>query len=666
MEETRKPDRRPERIGVFLCGCGPNISEAVDLLKIAAFAETLPEVVCVESVPLLCADAGKEILKARISKDKLSRIVVAACSPKEHEHTFRQVLRDAEMNPFLLQMANIREQCAWVITDKEAATRQAKTLIRAAASRVRHHEPLEPKSIESSPDVLVVGAGIAGISAALTLARGDRKVYLVEISPCIGGKAARHEDLFPSLECASCVLSPKFDELLHNSQIELLLLSRVKEVLGYFGNFTVTIDRQARYVDEAGCIGCAACIDVCPVKALNEYNEGLDRRRAIYIPYPGALPNAAVIDPRHCLRFQGEDCTRCRDACPMSLIRYDETDTTRTLQVGAILLAVGFDLFDVENAPRYAYGRIPEVYTSLEFERLANASGPTQGKLQQKTGDSPGRIALIACVGSRTTAHHTYCSAVCCTYLMKFIHYILKKLPEARIFLFHSDLCLPGREAQQIGSKFSSDKRVAFLRMKTPEAISIHEKEGKIAIRYMDLLERSHDVLCDMAILAPAMEASKSAPDTAKQMGILQEKGGFFSKEHPIIAPVSTTFQGIYAAGCAREPGTIEQAVAQGEASAGRILSSLIPGIRLPLEAESAHVDEDLCSGCRLCRNGCIYRAITYDSEKGTALVNEVLCKGCGVCAALCPSRAIHARHFSDEAILSEISSLTCTEEKEH
>ncbi|OGP61931.1 MAG: hypothetical protein A2V65_07055 [Deltaproteobacteria bacterium RBG_13_49_15] len=649
----------PERIGVYLCECGPNIAEAVDLGRVAVFARGLPNVVRVAPFGLLCAQTGKDFLKHEIREHRLTRVVIAACSPKENEHTFRQVLIDSGVNPFLMQMANIREQCSWVIKDKRAATEQAKQLIHAAASRVIHNQPLETREIECSPDVLVLGAGIAGISAALTLAQKNRKVYLVETSPCIGGKAARHEDLFPSLECASCVLSPKFDELLHNDQIELLTLTDVKEVLGYFGNFTVTVNRKPRFVDAASCIGCNLCIDVCPVKTRNEYNERLDERHAVYIPYPGALPNLAVIDSQHCLRFNGTECTACRDACPFNCIHYDDEDRIQELRVGAIVLATGFDLFDLKKAPRYGYGKAKNIYTSLEFERLLNSSGPTEGKILLKSGRFPDTIAFVHCAGSRTKKFHEHCSAICCTYLLKFIHQVRKKLPGTQIAVFHSDFCLPGMEAQILYNRLHSDEHVRFLRLKEPDTITIDETEDILSICCLDPGGAQHVLTCDMAVLAPAMEAAQGADHTAKICDMLQDKAGFFSKAHVMTAPSSTTREGIYAAGCAQGPTDVMHSVAQGESAAGKIISGLVPGKRLVLEAATAHVDKEACSGCTICISGCIYKAITYDPAEKCVSVNDVICKGCGACAATCPSGAISARHFSDGALSAEIAAFT-------
>jgi heterodisulfide reductase subunit A len=638
-----------ERIGIYICECGPNIKDAIDMDEVLKLAQDLENVVLAQPVGLMCSEDGKTRISNEIKQQNLTRVVFAACSPKEHEITFKEILRNAGLNPFLLQIANIREHCAWVIKDKPLATEKAKAMIRAAVGRVVHHDPLEVKEIECEPDVLVVGAGMAGISAALTLAQRNRKVYLVEKLPCIGGKVALYEDVYPNLECASCVLDPIADEVLHHEQIKMLTYSEVQEVLGFYGNFVVKV---------ATCIGCEACFDVCPVKVQNEYNEGLDERRAIYIPYAGALPNVAVIDKEHCLRWQGEACTACQEACPFGCINYEETDQVEALNVGAIVLATGFDLFDPRHAPQYGYEKIENVYTSLEFERLVNPTGPTEGKITLKNGQPPESIALIHCVGSRTSKFNEHCSGVCCTYLLKFAHQAARKLPGVSMTALYSDFCLPGKQAQSFFNRVSGEDGLEFLHMKEPDSIEISEKNGKILIKYVDVHGRSNSVTSDMVVLAPAIEGARDARDLAQVFDISQGEGGFFVEDNPSIAPVSTARDGVFVAGCAQGPKDIQASVADGQAAAGRILSRLIPGEKLVLEAVTAEADANLCCGCKLCIAVCPYKAITYDETGKHVVINEILCRGCGVCPAVCPSGSIRAKHFADAQISAEIRAL--------
>ncbi|MFH1654188.1 MAG: 4Fe-4S dicluster domain-containing protein, partial [Pseudomonadota bacterium] len=356
-----------ERVGVFLCECGPNIKDRIELDELLQFVQKLEHVVFVKRINLVCSLDGQKLVSEEIKNNSLTRVVIAACSPKEHELTFHKILKDAGLNPFLLQIANIREQCAWVISDKGEALTKAKSVVKAAVARVVLHEPLEIKEIDICPEVLVVGAGVAGMKSALTLAQKNRKVYLVERSPCIGGKVARFENLFPNMECASCMLDPVMDDVLHNKSIDLYTYSEVTELLGSYGNFVARINKKARYVDTSTCIGCGQCIEICPVKVKNEFNESLDERRAIYIPYPGSLPNVAVIDKENCLHLNGKECAKCVSACPFGCINLDDKDEEIEIKVGAVVLATGFDLFDSGKAQKYGHGKIENIFDSMEF-----------------------------------------------------------------------------------------------------------------------------------------------------------------------------------------------------------------------------------------------------------------------------------------------------------
>lgn len=650
-----------ERVGVYICECGSNIMEAVDVRGLVTFAQGLEDVILAKAVGFLCSVEGKAVISEEIKKQKLARVVFAACSPKEHETTFKQIMTDAGLNPFLMQAANIREQCAWVIKDKAVATDKAKTMIRAAVSRVKHHEPLEVAEIECQPDVLVLGAGMAGISAALTLAQRNRKVYLVEKLPSIGGKVALYEHVFPTLQCASCVLDQVSDQVLHDERIEVLTYSAVEEVLGFYGNFVVKVKKKARCVDTSTCIGCEACLEVCPVKVSNEYNEGLDERRAIYVPYPGAVPNLAVVDKEHCLRWQGEDCTACQEACPFGCINYEEADQVEELRVGAIVVATGFDIFDPRRAPQYGYGRVENVYTSIEFERLMNSSGPTGGNIVLKDGGSPERIALVHCVGSRSSEFNEHCSGVCCTYLLKFAYQVKKKLPGVSIAQLYSDFCLPGKEAQRFFGDVSKENGPEFIHMKDSGSVEITQENGQILIKYADVHGEHKTLTSDMVVLAPAIEGTRDASNLAEIFDISRNENGFFVEENPNWAPVSSVREGVFVAGCAQGPKDIQASVADGLAAAGNILSSLIPGEKLMLGAITAEAHRDLCSGCKICIGLCPYKAITLDDTEKWATVNRVLCRGCGICAAACPSGAIKAYHYTDAEIFAEIRGLAGT-----
>jgi heterodisulfide reductase subunit A len=643
------------RIGVYICSCGTNISDNLDIDELVNFSSALDNVEYVKVHKLLCSEEGKDFLADDIIKEKPDRVVMAACTPKEHEKTFRNILQKVGFNPYLFQMVNIREQVAWVTSDKSDATEKANAYIRAAVKRVALHEPLEKKEIDCNTDVLVIGAGPAGMEAALLLAKADRKVYLVERNSFIGGRVARYEDVFPKMECASCMLEPNMDEVLHNENIELLNYSGIQEVLGFLGNFVVKISKKARFVDKDKCIGCGACYGPCPVKVKNEFDYNLSDRKAIYIPYEGALPNVPVIDKTSCLRFSGQDCNICKEACLFDAINYDDKDETLEKNVGGIIVATGFELFDPSVLPKFGYGKIPEVYTSLEFERILSQTGPTGGKLLMKNSKEPESIAIIHCVGSRDENYKEYCSSVCCLYALKFTHMIKKHLPTAKVYEIYADWCLPGKDSQAFLDSLKNWGNIQFIRTSLPMNIESKQSVDRIDLSCADVSGKKREISADMVILCPAMIPAKDTSKLAEIFSITLSKDGFFAEGHTKLAPVSTNIEGIFIAGCSQGPKDIQNSVAQGAAAAGQFLSSLMPGRKLELEVITAEIDENACSECMICVGLCPYKAITIDKEKKVAVVNALLCKGCGTCVAACPSGASQGKHFTTKQIYTEI-----------
>jgi len=873
------------RIGVYVCHCGSNIAGTVDVKAVAEFAQGLPSVVVAKDYMYMCSDPGQNMIKEDIKQLGLNRVVVSSCSPTLHEHTFRIACRDAGLNPYLFEMANIREHCAWVTEDHDAATEKAKALVSAAVRRVFYQEPLEVREVPVTPAVVVVGGGIAGIQAALEIANSEHKVYLVEKEPSIGGHMAQFDKTFPTLDCASCIFTPLLSAVGQHPNIELLTYSEVEEVSGYVGNFKVKVRKKARYVDvdkctgcgecskncpvryvpqvnlpvgtnsgkpaeekvlkpageleverkeisleidgkevqaqegqtileaaksvgieiptlcyhpalspfgacrmcsveittskgrtrvvtscnypvEEGlvvntkspkvietrkilselllarcpnvkviqdlakeygvekprfeladencilcglctriceerigvsainfvgrgvdrkvkspfqmtldidfdvCMGCGACASVCPTGAIkleditkkkpipiiSEFDEGLSLRAPVYIPFPQAVPNVPVIDREKCVHFITGECRICQDLCTAKAINFEQEDEMVEIEAGGIIVATGYQTFDPSVIKLYGYGRYDNVLTALQFERMCNASGPTDGKILLKNGSEPESIAILHCVGSRDKNYHAYCSRVCCMYALKYSH-LIKEKTNAEVYQMYMDMRCFGKGYEEFYERLSGEG-VNFIRGKVAEvtdrAISDEEKGKLIVIAEDTLLGAKIRVPVDMVILCTALETRSDAEEVARLFNISRSADGFFLERHPKLDPVATMTDGIFVVGCCQGPKDIPDTVAQASAAAARVLAMISKG-KVEIEAAIAAIDEELCSGCRICESLCAYKAISFDEEKEVCRVNEALCKGCGVCVAACPSGAITGRHFTTEQIMAEI-----------
>ncbi|MCK5434303.1 MAG: CoB--CoM heterodisulfide reductase iron-sulfur subunit A family protein [Dehalococcoidales bacterium] len=647
------------KIGVYICHCGSNIAGTVDVGAVVDFARGLPSVVVSRDYKFMCSEPGQELIKNDIRELGVNRVVVASCSPTMHERTFRRVCQEAGLNPYLFEMANIREHCSWVTEDKQKATEKAKALVSAAVSRVFYQVPLEAMEVEVNPSTLIVGGGIAGIQAALKIADSEHQVYLVERLPSIGGHMSQLDKTFPTLDCSACILTPKMTLVGSHPYIKLMTYSEVEEVSGFIGNFKVKIRKKARYIDEDKCTGCGLCQEKCPWKVDSEFEVGLGKRKAIYTPFPQAVPNKPVIDREHCAYFQKGTCRACEKFCEAKAINFEQEDELVEVEVGSIILATGFNVFNPAPIYQYGYKRLDNVVTSLEFERVVCSSGPTQGNIVLKDGSSPQEIAIIHCVGSRDENYHEYCSRVCCMYSMKLAH-LVKEHTEADVYEFYIDIRSFGKGFEEFYKRLSSEG-VNFIRGKVGEVTNhaiTDEEKGKLVVVSEDtLLGSIIRVPVDMVILSVALEAQPDAGTVARLFNISRSADGFFLEKHPKLEPVSTMSDGIFVAGCCQGPKDIPDTVAQASAAAAEVLAMIGKG-KVEIEAATAVVDERICSGCQLCLLVCPYSAISFDEKKEVCRVNEALCKGCGACVGACPSDAISLNHFTNEQILAQMEGI--------
>lgn len=653
-----------EKIGVYVCHCGTNIAGTVDVAAVRDWAEKRLKhrgVVIARDYKFMCSSLGQELIERDIKELGLTRVVVAACSPHLHEQTFRTACQRAGLNPYLCELVSIREQVSWVHTDKVAATEKAEAVISGGVERVRQHQPLEPLRVPIHPDTLVVGGGIAGIQAALEIADAGQHVYLVEREPSIGGHMSQFDKTFPTLDCSACILTPKMVAVGVHPNITLLTWSEVEKVEGYVGNFAVTIRKKGRGVNLALCTGCGICQEKCPKKIIDEvYEAGLSYRKAIYTPFPQAVPKYPVIDRANCTYYQKGTCKACEKFCPAGAIDFAQADELITVPVGNIILATGYDLFDPRRIPQYGYGRLANVFTSLEFERLTNAAGPTNGHIVLRDGQTtPKAVGIIHCVGSRDRNYNNYCSVICCMQSLKFAH-LVKERTGADVYNFYIDMRTPAKAYDEFYQRVLEEGTL-FVRGKVAEvtdAARLHGEEGKIIIQVEDtLVGRQRRIPVDMVILSAGIEPRRDAKVTAKRFGISCSADGWFIEKHPKLDPVATMTEGVFIVGCAQGPKDIPSSVSQGAAAAARVLGR-IQQKEMALEPVRANIDEARCSGCRICNNLCPFNAILFHADRQVSEVNPALCQGCGTCVAACPAGAISGTGFSNEQILAQIEGL--------
>ncbi len=647
------------RIGVYVCHCGLNIAGSVKCKEVAEFATSLPHVALSKDYRYVCSDPGLEMIKTDIIEQKLNRVVVASCSPRLHEPTFRKICEEAGLNKYLFEMANIREHCSWVhLHEKEEATEKAKDLVKMSVAKAALLEPQEEIEVPVFKKALVLGGGIAGIQAALDLADTGYQVYLVEKEPSIGGTMAQIDKTFPTMDCSICILAPKMSEIRRHPNIDLLVNSEVTEVKGYIGNFKVKVLKKPRYVTKE-CTSCDDCTKVCPVMVPDEFDVGLSMRHAIYKPFPQAVPSIFMIDRDLCLTSEILACSKCYEACDKRAIDFEMKPETVELDIGTIITATGASVCDPTSIKRYKYGKFQDVITSLEFERLINAGGPTGGSLIRPSNlKSPSTVAFIQCVGSRSEEKgHSYCSNVCCMNTIKDTLLIKEHWPDTQIYVFYIDIRAFGKGFEDLYLR-AKKEGVKFIRGLPSEIIENPDTKSLRVIGEDTLRQELYEVDVGMVVLSIGIEPRKDSDKVQRLLTLSRTADGFFMESHPKLKPVDAPTGGVFLAGCCESPKDIKDSVTQASAAAARAGILMAKG-KVTVEAITSSVNPEKCNICGLCVKVCPYNAIVINKDMNTAETIEAACAGCGTCGAECPLDAITMRHFTDSQIYAQINAVT-------
>ncbi len=659
------------RIGVFVCWCGTNIAGTVDVAAVAEAVKNEQGVVFSTDYQYMCSQSGQDIIKNAIRKYDLTGIVVCSCSPRMHEATFRKTASAAGLNPYMVEIANIREQCSWVHKDMLTGTQKAIVLAKAAIAKVNLNAPLTPGESPVTKRALVIGGGIAGIQTALDIADAGFPVDIVETKPTIGGKMAQLDKTFPTLDCAACILTPKMVDASQHEKIRVFAYSEIDEVKGFVGNFDVKIRRKARYVKEELCTGCGLCTEKCPQKKVpNEFNMGMDNRRAIYIPFAQAVPKVATIDADYCTMLKTGKCGVCSKVCSVGAIDYKQKDEIITERYGAIVAATGFNPISMDKFDEYAYSQSKDVITSLEFERLTNAAGPTAGKLLRPSdGKHPHTIVFVQCVGSRCAAAEKgkeYCSKICCMYTAKHAMLVRDKYPDTEVYVFYIDVRTPGKNFDEFYRRAVEEYGVHYIKGMVGKV----SPEGDVLkVQASDLIANKQlHIDADLVVLAAAIEPDKSARSLATMLTASMDTNDFFTEAHPKLRPVESPTAGVFLSGACQGPKDIPETVSQAGAAASKVIG-LLAKDKLIGNPCISHSDEMMCNGCSSCERVCPYGAITYVNKefrmpdrttlvRRVASVNEAVCQGCGACTVACPSGAMDLRGFTAQQIMSEVDAI--------
>ena len=662
MAENTEP-----RIGVFVCHCGTNIAGSMSIDDVVNYAKTLPYVAVADQYQYMCSTPGQKKIDDAIKEYNLTGVVVAACSPRLHEPTFRTATKEGGLNPFRFEMANIREQNSWVHMHGmwDEATQKAKDQVRMAVAKAAKLEDLVPKSVPVEKTAMVVGGGVAGMQAALDLASAGIKTYLIERTPTIGGRMSQLDKTFPTLDCSQCILTPKMVDVGRHPNIEMMTYTEVEKVEGYIGNFDVTLRKKARGVMTpveatakgivgGGCNGCGDCAAVCPVIKPNPFEMGMAPRKAIYIYHAQVMPLIYTVDFDSCVK-----CGLCVEACgEKKAIDLEMQDEFITVKVGTAVLATGYELFPIENKREWGYKQFDNVINALEFERLICASGPTGGHLVRPSdGKTPMKVGFVLCAGSRdnTGIGKPYCSRFCCMYSLKHAHQIMEKIPGAVAYLFYMDIRSFGKMYEEFYYRIQHEG-AKFIRGRVANVLEDKETKNLHVFTEDTLLGRPVDVEVDLLVLAAAVQPNEGANELRKKFGVSASQDGWMLEAHPKLNPCGTTTAGVFLAGVCQGPKDIPDTVAQAEGAASAASIPIHMG-EVELEPYFAMCIDELCAGCGMCVNLCPYSALSLGEKNGRTVmvVTEAKCKGCGTCGGFCPGGAIKMQHFTTPQIAAQI-----------
>ena len=640
-------EKKSPRIGIFVCECGGNIGEVVDVNAVVDTVKSWPDVTVAKFHKYLCSKPAQEMILDAVKKENLDRVVVASCTPRMHLATFQNVVERAGLNPFMLEFVNIREQDSWILGPHPSpeATKKAISLIRGGYEKSMQLEPLQTISEKGSREILIIGGGISGITSALELGYLGYKVHLVERKPSIGGNMAKLTKVFPTLDCAQCILTPRMAEVGRNPNVNLYTYAEVKEVSGRPGNYDVKVFMKPRGVDVQKCRSCGVCAKVCPVSVSDEFNEGLSQRKAAYVEFPQAVPSAYVIDFNSCTK-----CGKCEQLCPAKAVSLADQGCTVDLHVGGIIMATGYQLYDAKNLETFGYGKYKDVITMMDLERLVSATGPTSGYVKRADGSDVKRMAIILCAGSRDKNYISYCSRICCMYSLKQA-FVLKKMLGIDVSIYYTDIRATGKGYEDLYWR-DQEAGVTFIRGKVAEVYK-NNKTGKLVVVAEDTLASEiKEEEFDMVGLATPMVSPSGLKELADKMKVSIGEDGFVTEKHPKLDPVDSLVTGIYACGCALSPKDVRDTVSDGLGAAAKA-ALFLKGDYVTTSPEKAYVIVDLCNGCNACVPICPVNAISM--QEGKAKIDPFQCTGCGACIPVCPQEAIDFKNSTTKQIMAQV-----------